>query len=368
MRPENARLARLRGSIEPVDVGARGIESVARNVECLRLRAIVIAGLTPTVVVKRILGGVPDAMSPFAMTLSQSFERRLLANAGGSLLTAYREKGVLTQAEAKIGSIADVASGDSPIARLSREQETQRLVALKRAGDPEARNLILKPQLPLTLVGVTHSIELDYLVSADADPFYRVGVIKSYADRGGKTDKSDIRSACREAVVGTLALQQLLEADGHDPELTGDSVDLILRAPGSFTPRLFPAMRAQSELASLRRALTSAPRDIEGIEQLIPSGQTLATPGVLDQLPNRYRSSCKEHCALWERCRAQAQADAHPVILGDQAAELLAAAGSLDRAVDLLNGTGRPPENQAQARLAEDMRQAADLLDRIANV
>ena len=367
MRPENARLARLRGTIEPVDVGARGIESVARNVECLRLRALVTSGVTPTVAIAKIFGGVPDAMSPFAMVLSQNFERRLLANAGGSILTAYREKGLLTQGEAKIFSIADVAIGNSQVARLRREQETQRLIALKLAGSPLAPNLILKPQLPFELVGVTHAVELDYLVAADNDPIYRAGVIKSYADRGGKTDRSDIRSACREASVGTIALRQLLGATGADPELAGGRVDLILRAPGSFTPRLFAAMQASSELASLRRALTSAPSDLDGIEDLLPDGASLADPSALEQLPNRYRSSCKEHCALWERCRAQAHADGLPVVLGDQAAELLASAGTLDRVYELLEGGGRPPENPAEATLVEEMRQAALMLERIAN-
>ncbi|MGK7755150.1 hypothetical protein [Roseovarius sp. C03] len=367
MRPENARLARLRGSVEPVDVGARGIESVARNVECLRLRALITSGITPTVAVAKIFGGVPDAMSPFAMVLSQNFERRLLANAGGSILTAYREKGLLTQGEAKISSISDVAIGDSQVARLRREQETRRMIALKLARSPQAPNLILKPQLPIDLVGVTHAVEFDYLVAADDDPTYRIGVIKSYADRGGKTDKSDIRSACREAAVGTIALSQLLKDTGHDPDMAGDKVDLILRAPGSFTPRLFPAMKASSELASLRRALSSAPRDLDGIEDLIPDGGSLADANILEQLPNRYRASCKEHCALWERCRAQAHADGLPVILGDQAAELLAPAGTLDRVYELLEGGGRPPESPAEATLAEEMRQAALLLERIAN-
>ena len=61
---------------------------------------------------------------------------------------------------------------------------------------PEARwrparpNLILNPRLPLDIVGVSHPVELAYLVASDGEPSYRVGVIKSFADRGGKTDKS----------------------------------------------------------------------------------------------------------------------------------------------------------------------------------
>lgn len=161
MTPANARLASLRGGISAVEVGARGIESVARNAGCTRLRAIVISGLTPTEVIKQVFKGKPDAMSPFAMTLNQAYERRLLENGGASLLTAYREKGLLTPGEAKISSVAYHAPGGGVLARQRREQETQRLLDMKRAGSPLAPNLILKPRLPLALVGVTHAIELD---------------------------------------------------------------------------------------------------------------------------------------------------------------------------------------------------------------
>lgn len=367
MTPQNARLARLRGGLPAVEVGARGIESVARNLGCTRLRAIIISGLTPSEVIKTILGSEPDIMSPFAMTVTQAYERRLLGNGGSSLLTAYREKGLLAQAEVKITSVADMAPGDSVLARGRRVIETLRLIDMKHAGDPKAPNLILNPRMPLDLVGVSHPVELAYMVASDAEASYRIGVIKSFADRGGKTDKSDIRSACREAAVGTLALKQHIAGRGGDPAMAGDRIDMVLRAPGSFNPRLFPAMRAESELASLVRALSTAPADLDEVERLLPAGATLAQPGVVESLPNNYRSNCKEHCALWERCRAQALAAGQPIILGEQAAEQLAAAGSISRALDLLDGRGRPPDNGAEVALAAGLRDAAQLLDRIAN-
>lgn len=367
MTPENARLHKLRGGLAPVEVGARGIESVARNADCTRLRAIVIIGLTPNEIIEHVLGAQADVMSPFAMTLTQAFEQRLFSNAGGSLLTVYRENGHLDPQDAKIVNVADLAPRDTQVDRIRRERETRRLIDLKLRGDAKAPNLILKPRLTLTIVGVSHAIELDYLVASDTEPFYRVGVIKSYADRGGKTNNAHVRSACREASVGTLALQQLLTGSGYDAGLAGDRVDMILKAPGSFTPRLYAAQRAESELASLRRALAAAPSDLDQIEQMLPAGTSLANPEVIDALPNHYCSTCKEHCTLWKHCRAQAQKEGNAIILGDQAAEQLAAAGSLNRAMDLLNGGGRPPDNRAEAVLAAELRAASALLERIAN-
>ena len=367
MTPENARLHRLRGGLAPVEVGARGIESVARNAGCTRLRAIVIVGLTPNEVIEHVLGEQPDVMSPFAMTLTQAFEKRLLSNAGGSLLTVYRENGHLDPQDAKIVNVADLAPRDTQVDRIRRERETRRLIGLKLRGDPTAPNLILKPRLTLTIVGVSHAVELDYLVASDKELFYRVGVIKSYADRGGKTNNAHVRSACREASVGTMALQQLLTELGHAPDLAGDRIDMILKAPGSFTPRLYAAQRAESELASLSRALAAAPSDLDQIEQMLPTGASLAEPEVIEALPNHYCSTCKEHCTLWKHCRAQAQKDGNAIVLGDQAAEQLAAAGSLNRAMDLLNGSGRPPDNRAEAVLAAELQAASALLKRMAH-
>lgn len=367
MTPENARLARLRGGLAAVEVGARGIESVARNTACTRLRAIVIAGLTPSEVIKAVFNEEADAMSPFAMTLIQNFERRLLGNGGSSLLTVYREKGLLAPDEVKITAVVDMAPGDNAVARGRRVSETQRLLDMKHSGDPRAPNLILSPRIPLEIVGVSHPVKLAYLVASDSEPAYRVGVIKSFADPGGNTDKSDIRAACREAAVGTLALRQHIALRGGDPEVAVNRVDIVLRAPGSFNPRLFPAMRAESELASLVRALSTAPVDLEEVERMLPAGGTLADPVMIERLPNNYRSACKEHCALWERCRAHALAAGQPIILGDLAAEQLAAAGSIPRALDLMGGRGRPPHNEAEATLAAALRDASQELDRIAN-
>jgi hypothetical protein len=47
-------------------------------------------------------------------------------------------------------------------------------------------------------------IEPEALVVPDAEPFYRVIEIKSYPDRGGKTDPTDIRGVCRQAGVGVI--------------------------------------------------------------------------------------------------------------------------------------------------------------------
>jgi len=123
-------------------------------------------------------------------------------------------------------------------------------------------------------------------------------------------------------------------------------------------------MGIESEVDSILRAIAEAPTNLDELVSMLPPGAALDNPAVLSAVPNHYRSGCKEHCALWQQCRAQALAEDHPIILGEVVAEKLAAAGSLNRALDLMVGTGVPPRNAAEAALAEELRNADMILRR----
>jgi hypothetical protein len=354
------RIIRLRGALSPEEPGARGIEHVARNPDCLRLRALTIAGITPATAVE-ILGGVDrEGQSPFAITLGQRFEKQLLENGGANLLALYRKLDHLNVTEAKVVDIAALAPGTSSTARGRRERETRRALDAKLRRDPLAPNLVIKPRLNVSLAGVSHPIEPDFLVAADNDRFYRVGELKSYPDRGGKTDQSDIRSACRLAAVGVIGLRESLTDLGarHVEQLATPDADLVLRVTGFFLPTLH-RQAIWGEVDSIVRAIAEAPTNLNELEALLPPEGSLDNPAVLASVPNHYRPSCKEHCGLWENCRRQALAARHPIVLGDLAAEKLAAVGSIDRALDLMKGAGAPPRNAAEAALATEL-QAAD--------
>jgi hypothetical protein len=132
----------------------------------------------------------------------------------------------------------------------------------------------------------------------------------------------------------------------------------VLKVTGFFLATLNP-MGIEGEVDSITRAIADAPTNLDELEALLPTGASLDNPTVLETVPNNYRPGCKEHCAMWEHSRARAQAGSHPIILGDHAAEKLAAAGSLTRALELMAGTGAPPRNAAEAALAAEL-QAGD--------
>lgn len=373
MEPAPQRLARIRGVLDAEEPGARGIEHVARNPSCQRLRALTMAGLTPATAVTKIFRDrLVEGMSQFAMRAGENFEKNLVESGAAKLLDLYRRAGRLSPTECKVYNVAEAApifnlrdKEQVRYALLKREADTFRLLRRKTGGDPGAPNIIIKPRVPVMLVGVEHYIEPDALVATDDAPFYLPVEIKDYSDREGKTDPGDIRSACRQAAVAVVALRQAVVRIGTPGIASSlESCDLILRVPGSYAANLRP-MKIVGEIESLERMIDEAPRDLDALDDLLASiapRATLSDAAVLDSIPNNYMPTCKEFCALAGRCKQQAVAAGNPVLLGNQAREVLSPAGSIRRALELLRNNGIPAASRGQAILQEDLREAEEVL------
>jgi hypothetical protein len=289
-----------------------------------------------------------EGMSLFALQRGTRFERHLLENGAARLLDLYRNSGRLTVTESKVVNVEDLAPGIRPVDLQRRRTETRRLFEAKLANDASAPNVIIKPRIPVGLLGVGHDVEPDVLVAADRDRFYQPAEIKSYPDRAGKTDPSDLRSIRRQAAVGVVALRQALEAMGRGADsLVAASGDLVLVRPQSFTPTLHPSL-LRGEVDSIQRALAVAPASLEEVADIVGSGASLDRRQILDAIPNAYRQNCREHCALAPVCKTQALREGNPSLLGDEAREELAVARSLGRAIELMNGNGLPPRNDEE--------------------
>ena len=173
----DARLSRLRGKLPAEEPGARGLERVARNPECMRLRALTIAGITPhTAATKIYQEPSKEGQSPFALGVGNQFERNLFEAGASKLLDLYRKAGLLSVQECKVVNMADFAPlPTSPqkllLALARRRAESDRLLKLKMNGSKDAPNIIIKPRLSVQLLGIGHGIEADALVAADSDPF-----------------------------------------------------------------------------------------------------------------------------------------------------------------------------------------------------
>jgi hypothetical protein len=236
-----ARQARLRGALGAEQLGARGLERMARNPACGLLKALTMAGVSPVTVVRAVYGDAPrEGQSPFALAAGNRFEARLFDSGSARLLELYRQHGRLTVAECRVVSVPEAEPGTTTAAMKRRQGLTTHLLQLKLAGAPEAPHVIVKPRLTVGLLGLDFNIEPDALVAADAELFYAPIEVKSYPDRAGKTDPADVRSACHQAAVAVIGLRGAAARLGAaDPEaLVPARGDLVLRSPGSYNPRV----------------------------------------------------------------------------------------------------------------------------------
>ena len=361
-----ASLVVLRGSLSSEEPGARGFERLARNPDCTRLRALVMAGISPSTAAVQVYGE-PDreGQSPFAIAIGNRFDRIVAENGASILLDLYRSKGRLATHECKVVIVPDVipltTPRNAPHIMALRHAFTRHLLLQKARGDASAPNLIVKPRIPVTFLGRDYYIEPDALVAADSDTFYQPIEVKSYPDRAGKTDDADVRGACRQAAVAVVALRNIVGRLGMPNVnlVVPSRGDLVFRKPGSLQASLRP-MTLEGEVASLERALEEAPRNLVELVTILPAGASLDDRAVLDSITNSYRSGCKEFCALAQPCKRAALASGDPTVLGDFAREKLAAAVTISRSLDLMNGCGAPARTSAERLLQEQLQEALD--------
>lgn len=348
-------LPSLRGALPARAIGARGLEHLARNPGCERLMALGVLGVRAADAATTLYGEPGEGQSPFALSVGERFEARLLEDGAARLIALYEREGRLPAGRVAV-DVAARAPGAGAAAQTRRAWLSARLLRQHLMGDPAAPALILHPRLSVDLTGRPVTVEPDGLVVQDG--VFRVIEIKSYPDRGGKTDPSDLRGASRQAAVGLRALREALGRLGATrvADRAPAWADLVLRRPGTMSPTLRP-LSVEGELASLEAALERAPATLEAI---LAAGRPLRAAGDLDAIRPAWRESCREHCALDPVCKRQAEQSGALALLGGAAREALAPAGDLRRALALLDGA--PPATEAEAALAEGLREAARAL------
>ncbi len=352
--------AKLRGKLAPKGPGARGLERVARNPDCLRLRALVAVGVAPATAARDVYG-VPifEGISPFAIGAGVKFEHLLLKGNASSLASLFQKAGLLMPCENKVAFVASMVRRSRSTDAATHRRIVDEILSRKLRRDAETPNLVIKPRLFLPFLGREHEIEPDALVSSDGDAFYSPVELKSFPDRGGKTDPADVRSACRQAAVAVLALRHAVsKLGGADPgSLVPAAADLVFRRPGSFQGVVY-RMSLAGEVESLERLQKEGAETIAEVEGLLGAGVAMDTPEALNRIANHYVETCRDHCALAPVCKKQAVDSGDPVILGSRAAEYFADAGSLDRVLELLRDRGLPPRTAEEKRLQEDLQEA----------
>jgi hypothetical protein len=294
--------------------------------------------------------------SPFAIARGQTFERGLFKAEGKILREALEAADVLLKDSKGFRDYRMRIHG-GPMADLDRARFATIDLLRDIASRKISPTLIASPTLliPAGVMLPEALLVIDVATVSYEDAIVKitVGEIKTYPDRGGYTDSSELALARAQAGVYVHALRMVIdELTLRDKISVSDRGFLVLTRPGYNKPSVranedlrFQAKRAQRGFQMLESAAMQLPGPIAtDPEKRIAAIRTAHTV---------YNERCVSFCDRAESCRRIALEAHAPSILGEDVVRLV---GGLDlkRIEDLLGGAKAktPIEEQALIQLS----------------
>jgi hypothetical protein len=289
--------------------------------------------------------------SPFALQRGQRFERQLFRD-DASLL-----KSELTKAGVAVGEgLADFRMRQ--VGGTCRDLDEARRRTLEFFASLADRGMT--ESTPTLAAGATICVPgramlpeailvLDVLLvqKAAAGPQLVVGEIKTYPDRGGHTDRTELAGARAQAGVYVHGLSEVIQENRWSGRLSVSTKGfLVLTKPGSNRA----SVRADEDL---RYQAARAARGLEKLrglaERLAPTGEPPADPiAEVIAAPIHYEEACVRFCDRASGCFMRSLLGSNGSALGDDVARLLGSM-SLDRVRELLHGVS--PKTHAEREL-----------------
>lgn len=329
----------------------RRFEQWALNPGC-QANTISAARGIPMIKVAKAEGATPTmGQSPFAITRGREFEALLFADEAQRLRQVLEAKEILPQGsqgfvdcrlESTGGSLHDLG-----IALKKTELLLRKIAQLRRRRQVASIIAGATLSLPGEFLLPDALLVLDVLVVryGGKRPELVVGEIKTYPDRGGFTDQTELATARAQAGVYVHALHLAVDRLGLSGELVvSDRGFLVLTKPGTNDPSVradedlgYQAQRAAQGFAAFRAAVETIPhRDqSQGIDAVC-------------QAETHYSEACLSFCDRAFRCHQAALQEGSPNALGDDVAQLLGQT-NLARALELIEGD--PPCSSAEEQL-----------------
>jgi len=291
--------------------------------------------------------------SPFALARGETFERQLFYNEAKILIESLVEKGVLPEDSSGLIDLRIAMNGGPlPDLDVAINRTTQ---LLQRMAQTATQSL---ESLPAIIAGATLRIPrgvmlpeavliLDVLAvrSDEALPKLTVGEVKTYPDKGGHTNSSDLALARAQAGLYLHALQLATRALSLHDKLDLDTNGfLVLTRPGSNRPsvRAGEDLRFQAERA--RRGFELLEKAALGLPPFKPlNGDPVKA---VIEADTDYCEACLSFCDRVEKCHADALAEGNPAILGEDTRRFLGSM-NLDRAMELMDG--QEPRNEMES-------------------
>jgi hypothetical protein len=333
----------------------RRFEQWAKNPLCQANVLSAVHNVPMADVAQREGGTATMGQSPFAIARGRTFEATLLRNGAEVLLTALKKAGVLPEGAGGFKDLRSRMNGGPCRDLDDSRSRTSALFADIASGQSRDRPAFVAGatvQIPGGIMLPEAILVLDALVLRyDARPTLMVGEIKTYPDRGGHTDLTELATARAQAGVYVHGLDLVLEKlDLASAFTVAREGFLVLSRPGFNQP----SIRAGEDLRyQAERAKRGFQRLRDAAAQLPP----IEVPARYDAIAGaatEYCEACVAFCDRADLCRSRALASGDPAVLGDDVARFLGAV-SLPRTIELMNGAA--PANPAESDLARRVRE-----------
>ncbi|RFU39207.1 hypothetical protein DZF91_23635, partial [Actinomadura logoneensis] len=347
-------LSHLRGGEAPRNHDARTIAALTANPGCARRGVMDAAAVDKDAVARHLGFAAPFGQSQFAITRGNAFEAQVKADGCAELLALLRDRLGLEIPEVSYDDLESVGTESREV----RHARTRHLMA--RALESGDGTLFDHPLLRLDIAGQRAYLEPDVIAFQLGGRFHVVEV-KSFAVVDGQAEPEQVAAAARQSAVYVLALRELVEGLGHDPERVSHEVFLVCPENFSNRPTATP-VDVRPQLAVVRRQLARLTR-AEDIAREMPDGLTFALgdglPEAVRAVEARYAPECMSSCEMALFCRDEARACGATGTLGRSVRDELGGVDSVVTALELARGVREPSEDMAET--AEQLRVAARL-------
>jgi hypothetical protein len=305
-----------------------------------------------------------EGQSSFALARGRRFEAGLVANDGDRLLRAMAEKRMFGHPDPKFldfrisvngGPLADIddaiAHTENFLQELARDRSFEGVVSSATLRIPKG---VMLPEATLIIDALA-------VAMIDGRPTIMVGEIKTYADRGGHTSKSDLAHARAQMGLYVHALAMVLEQVGlADDIVLSLQGFLVLTHPGSNSPavRVGEDLRYQAERA--RKGFELMEEAARDMSDLVGDDDGEGAKSLFDMVlaaPTSFADACLSFCERAPACYARAVANGEGSALGDDVDRFLNGL-SLRRADDLLGGAR--PRNEIERDFLRRMKNPLD--------
>lgn len=305
-----------------------------------------------------------EGQSSFALARGRRFEAGLVADNGERLLRAMSAQQMFGRRDPHFLDFRIAVNGGPLVDiddAIAHTEKFLHVLARESAFEGVVASATLRIPKGVMLPEATLIVDALAVTMIDGRPTIMVGEIKTYADRGGHTSKSDLAHA--RAQMGlyvhalALVLEQLGLADDIVLSLQGF---LVLTHPGSNSPavRVGEDLRYQAERA--RKGFELMETAASDMSDLVGDDDGEGSKSLFDMVlaaPTAFADACLSFCERAPACYATAVANGEGAALGDDVDRFLNGL-SLHRADELLGGAR--PRNDVERDFLRRMKNPLD--------